>query len=86
MRDIKVERVDNQNYSVSVEDFEYKVTLTENYWRELTSGKISKEELIKKSFEFLLEREGPESIIKEFDLPLISHYFPAYEETIKKSL
>lgn len=55
---------------------------TEDYIR-LTDKKISVEELVKKSFEFLLEREPKESILGNFDLMVINDYFPEYEEEIK---
>jgi hypothetical protein len=41
------------------------------------------EELVRKSFEFLLERESNASILPSFDLPVIGHYFPEYENTIR---
>ena len=41
---------------------------------------------MRKSFEFLLEREPKESILRQFDLPLIGRYFPEYEREIKKRL
>jgi hypothetical protein len=36
------------------------------------------EDLVKRSFEFLLEREPPESILQRFTLPDIERYFPEY--------
>ncbi|NIA25493.1 MAG: hypothetical protein GWP04_07965 [Gammaproteobacteria bacterium] len=39
--------------------------------------------LIEESFRFLLEREPKESILSTFDLPVISKYFPEYEEEIR---
>ena len=42
--------------------------------------------LLRKSFEFLLEREPKESILKRFDLSVISRYFPEYEREIKRRL
>ena len=58
------------------------VTLDDAYHQKLTSGSIGKEELIRKSFEFLLDREPKESILGRFDLPVIGRYFPDYERTI----
>ncbi|MGH9454371.1 MAG: hypothetical protein ACRD2O_10440 [Terriglobia bacterium] len=60
------------------------VTLTPEYHQKLTGGKISAEELVRQSFEFLLERESKESILTEFDLPIIGRYFPEYEGEIKR--
>lgn len=44
------------------------------------------ESLVRASFEFLLEREPRESILRSFDLPLISRYFPEYEREIRQRL
>ena len=60
----------------------HKVSLSEEYFKSLTNGG-SPEDLIKKSFEFLLEREPNTSILSVFDLTVISSYFPEYEEEIK---
>jgi len=57
--------------------------LGEEYYQILTGGEISREELIKRSFEFLLEREPKESILPKFNLKIIKNYFPEYEEKIK---
>jgi hypothetical protein len=40
-------------------------------------------DLVRRSFEFLLERESKESILPAFDLSLIGRYFPEYEGVIK---
>lgn len=59
---------------------EHDVTLSREYWKELTGERIPPEKLVERSFEFLLEREPKESILGSFDLPLITRYFPEYEE------
>jgi hypothetical protein len=43
----------------------------------------SAEALVKNSFEFLLERESKESILREFDLSVIKRYFPEYDGATK---
>jgi hypothetical protein len=40
-------------------------------------------DLVRRSFEFLLERESKESILRAFDLPVIARYFPEYERAIR---
>jgi hypothetical protein len=40
------------------------------------------EQLVRDSFAFLLQREPKESILSEFDLSVISRYFPEYESVI----
>jgi hypothetical protein len=49
-------------------------------------GRCSPEECIRTSFEFLLEREAKESILTEFDLPIIGSYFPEYERELARRL
>jgi len=86
--EIKVENKGEHFLVEVIEDSktEHKVTLNDEYYKELTNGKISKEELIRKSFEFLLERETKESILSSFDLSIISKYFPEYEIELKRNL
>lgn len=76
-------------YQVTVEaasTTQHTVTLTPEYWQKLTNGRVPAENLIEKSFEFLLEHESNTSILGSFDLPVIQRYFPDYERTIAKSL
>jgi len=40
--------------------------------------------LVRRSFEFLLEREPRESIMRAFDLTVIGRYFPEYESEIRR--
>lgn len=42
------------------------------------------ERLVHASFEFMLEREPRESILRAFDLPMIGRYFPEYEREIRR--
>ncbi|NCO24139.1 MAG: hypothetical protein COZ07_02545 [Candidatus Infernicultor aquiphilus] len=85
---IEVKRKNQQEFTVKVEkegvSKEYDVSLDDEYWQDLTGGKIDKEKLIKKSFEFLLEREPKESILPRFNLRIINQYFPEFKEEIKK--
>ena len=62
------------------------VTVSPEYSQRLTAGVISAEALVRKSFEFLLEREPNTSILRSFELPVIQRYFPEYERTIKDAL
>ena len=63
-------------------EHEYTVRLSEEYYQKLTQGKITPEQLIEKSFRFLLEREPASMILPEFELNLIQHYFNDYENKI----
>jgi hypothetical protein len=62
------------------------VTLDDGYHAALTGGRIAPEELVRRSFEFLLEREPKESILPRFALPVIGRYFPEYERQMRARL
>ena len=79
----KEENDNNWIFLVSIDDLEYIVTIDKKYYIELNNG-ITVDELIKKSFEFLLERESKESILKKFNINIIKQYFPEYEQVIKE--
>jgi hypothetical protein len=86
---MQVRRINDKEFEVSLEGppaTKHLVTLSEPYHRKLTQGRITREELITYSFEFLLERESNTSILRSFDLPLIGRYFPEYEQDIKRRL
>jgi hypothetical protein len=44
-------------------------------YQKLTGGKVNASDCIGAAFEFLLEREPKEAILKQFDIILVSHYF-----------
>ena len=85
--DIRVEKIGQGNFLVRVtedgSESSHRVTLAPKDYQRLSSGKVEPEVLIKRSFEFLLERESKELILAEFDLSLIGRYFPEYEREIR---
>ena len=58
------------------------VHMREEYYQKLTQGNISPEDLVGKSFTFLLANEPNTAILEEFDLEDIARYFPEYERSI----
>lgn len=42
------------------------------------------DELVRQSFRFLLEREPRTSIMRRFELPIISRFFAGYEEEMQR--
>lgn len=64
----------------------YRVGVDRNTYDRLTGGRYSPEKLVRASFEFLLQREPKESILRQFDLPVISRYFPEYERELPRHL
>lgn len=87
---IEVEKVDASHFRVLVIDAgsesTHQVTLDPKDYARLAGGAVEPQELIRKSFEFLLEREPKDSILSRFDLSVIASYFPEYEREIKKRL
>lgn len=86
---IEVQKVSKTTFKVTVEDrttTTHTVTVTKEYWQELTGGSFPPEKLVEKSFEFLLEREPNTSILPTFNLPVIQRYFADYEGTIRRML
>ncbi len=60
------------------------VTMTAADIARLAPGGATPDDLVRRSFEFLLAREPKESILRQFDLPVIGRYFPAYEAAITR--
>lgn len=85
---IKVETLDENKFRVTIKEnsdqSEHTVTLDEDTYQRLTREKVSKKDLIRLSFEFLLNREPSESIFSQFNLNVIQKYFPDYENEIRK--
>jgi hypothetical protein len=42
------------------------------------------EDLVRRSFQFLLAREPARSILRQFDLSDIQRYFPQYDQELKR--
>jgi hypothetical protein len=85
LAEIKILQTDETTFQVTVSDKSmttHKVKVLPDYALKLTAGKITTAQLIKKSFEFLLEREPNTSILRSFDLSVIARYFPEYERII----
>ena len=84
---IQIEKKNQNEFIVLVQEKEsqsrYLVTLDDDYHQLLTQGKVTKEDLVRKSFQFLLQREGKESILRSFDLRVIKRYFPEYEDEMR---
>lgn len=89
MAQIEVRKRDPETFTVTVTTRTttvHTVTLKQEYYHKLASGKTTPENLIEKSFEFLLERESNTSILSSFELPVISRYFPEFEKVIASRL
>lgn len=93
MADIEVmttEHDDSYEFQVTVRDgrgeTRHRVTLRKADYEKLVGEKASPEALVRESFQFLLEREPKEAILRSFDLTVIGRYFPEYRREIVKRL
>jgi hypothetical protein len=88
--EIQVERRNGDEFSVRVVESgsasSHRVTLAPEDYMRITAGKIQPEELILRSFRFLLAREPKESILARFDLMVIARYFPSFERDMQRAL
>jgi hypothetical protein len=75
-------------FEVSVRDggsrTDHDVSLTSIDLQRLGSGR-SPEAFVRACFEFLLEREPKESILRTFDVGEIARYFPEFEREIVRT-
>jgi len=87
---IEVERAGEGDFRVRViegnTETSHRVTLKPEDYERLAKGKAEPRELVRQSFEFLLENEPKESILARFDLSVIGRYFPQFEREIKRRL
>jgi hypothetical protein len=62
------------------------VTMTKATCERLTADRHPPERCIEAAFQFLLDREPKESILRHFDVTVISHYFPEFERELPRYL
>ena len=85
---ITVKHIEGEEWLVRVEGrrtTEHRVRVSEVEARRFGAGRPV-EELLRASFEFLLERESNSSILSSFELSMIGRYFPEYEREIGRYL
>lgn len=87
---IEVEQMGEGDFRVRVvegkTETSHHVTLKPGDYERLAKGQVEPQELVRRSFEFLLENEAKESILSRFDLSVIGRYFPRFEREIKRRL
>ena len=62
------------------------VTMARDTCERLTLGTNTPERCIEAAFQFLLDREPKESILRRFDITVISRYFPEFERELPQYL
>lgn len=84
---ITIQKLNDTTFKVTVTDrttTTHTVTATPEYWQKLTGGKAPPENLVEKSFEFLIEREPNTSILRTFLGLLINFNVPLIKDGIKR--
>jgi hypothetical protein len=62
------------------------VTMTKGTCVRLTQSAHTPERCLEAAFRFLLDREPKESILRRFDVTVISQYFPEFEQELPRYL
>lgn len=87
---IEIKQMGPHEYGVEVTEgnnvTNHHVRVPEGLRDELGTPDLDEEQLVQESFHFLLEREPASSIMGEFDLDVISRYFPDYVTEIRTRL
>jgi hypothetical protein len=58
------------------------VTMASATYQRLAGGRHTPARCIEAAFQFLLDREPKESILRQFDVAAIAHYFPEFEHKL----
>ena len=89
--EIEVKQLDSKNEGAFLFDVQvnedssstrHTVTMDEDYYRDLKTD-TAVEEIIRETFLFLLDREPKEMILSRFDITVVSHYFPEFEDFLE---
>lgn len=90
MADIHITFTGSHEYTVDIDDRgttkRHTVHVPESLLTELGLTAADEERLVRESFAFLLEREPAGAILRQFELDVISKYFPEYREQISSRL
>jgi hypothetical protein len=86
---IEVRRVaegDPMDFEVVIREGEgetrHHVTMSRQMCDRLAAGEHTPERCLEAAFRFLLDREPNESILRRFDVTVISRYFPEFEREL----
>jgi hypothetical protein len=89
-RAIDITPMEDGAYGVQVSEGEattsHRVRVPEAMLDDLGLGGADREAVVRESFVFLLEREPATSILEDFDLDRIAHYFPEYYDELRARL
>ena len=84
---VSIKKQSDDVFEVTVADTAtttHRVTVTDQSLIDLTDNNVTKTKLLEFSFKFLLDREPNTSILKSFDINVISRYFSDYRDEVKR--
>ena len=84
---ISIKKLTDDVFQVTVADSmttTHEVTVTDQSLTDLTENKMTKTQLLKFSFNVLLDREPNTSILSSFDINVISRYFSDYRDEVRR--
>ena len=86
---MKIEKLNEDIFKVTVSGSvatQHEVTVNDTAYQRLTSGRVTKEELLDFSFKFLLDWEPNTPILRKFNITVILQHFPEYESELLQKL
>ena len=84
---ISIKRLSDDVFEVTVAETStttHTVTVTDQSLKDLTVNNVTKTQLLKFSFNFLLDKEPNTSILSSFDINVISRYFSDYKDEVRR--
>ena len=84
---ISIKKLIDDVFQVTVADSmttTHEVTVNDQSLTDLTENKMTQTQLLKFSFNFLLDREPNTSILSSFDINVISKYFSDYRVEVRR--
>ena len=80
---ITITKINRDKYKVTIHKgvvSTHIVAISDEIHSQFTENKISKEQFLKKTFLFLLQREANTEILEEFNIEIITKYFPEFSK------
>ena len=84
---VSIKKLSDDVFTVTVAETStttHTVTVTDQSLNDLTDNNVTKTQLLKFSFNFLLDREPNTSILSSFDINVISRYFSDYKDEVRR--
>lgn len=86
MENIEINHLGGSEYGVTLTEgsntTHHRVRVPQHLRDDIGMVDADEERMVRESFDFLLEREQAESILPEFELDVISRYFPEYVDEL----